>query len=199
MIVRNKKSNSSNWRLPGAFRMTLQNFRMIMRNQLWDSPLVCSTTTLWSILHSYAKWKYLIFPFLSFEFTSTTSKSPPNLGPSALILPHHPHYLLSLIPFLFYHSMLQKSPWNISKTSQKPLVSLTRATMYYLGILGIITTQKVWNSWELLFKMCCFLVVINYTFECGSILYQPNFHLWARVIPIISPLTKRSLDMSSSR
>ena len=34
--------------------------------------------------------------------------------------------------------------------------------MYYLGILGIITTQKVWNSWELLFKMCCFWVVISW-------------------------------------
>ena len=43
----------------------------------------------------------------------------------------------------------------------KPLVSLAKATMYYLGILGIITTQKVWNSCELLFKIYCFWVVIN--------------------------------------
>ena len=52
-------------------------------------------------------------------------------------------------------------PWNISKTSQKPLVSLVRVAMYYLSILGIITTQKVWNSWELLYKICTFWVVIN--------------------------------------
>ena len=47
-----------------------------------------------------------------------------------------------------------------SKLHKNPLVSLARVAMYYLGILGIITTQKVWNSWELVSKMCGFWVVI---------------------------------------
>ena len=46
------------------------------------------------------------------------------------------------------------------KLHKNPLVSLTRVAMYYLGILGIITTRKVWNSWELVSKMCGFWVVI---------------------------------------
>ena len=48
-----------------------------------------------------------------------------------------------------------------SKLNKEPLVSLARVAMYYLDILGIITTQKVWNSWKLVSKMCGFLVVIN--------------------------------------
>ena len=117
------------------------------------------------------------FPFFPFESTSTTSKSTPNPSSSALILSHHPLYLPFSIPFLFCHSMLQKSLWNISKTSQKSLVSLARATMYYLGILGMITTQKVWNSWELLFKMCCFWVVIISIFFFIVCL---TCHVWLR-------------------
>ena len=68
-----KKCNNSNLSLPGAFRMAVRNFRMIMRNQLWNSPLVCSTNAFWSIshshakfLHDHAKWKYLIFQLLFF-------------------------------------------------------------------------------------------------------------------------------------
>ena len=54
MIVQNKKYKNINFRLLRAFCMTVRNFRMIMQNQFWDSPLVCSTNTFWSILHSHA-------------------------------------------------------------------------------------------------------------------------------------------------
>ena len=68
MIVRTKKCNNNNFRLLGPFRMTVWKFRMIMQNQLWGFPFVCSKNSFWSISHSHArfshdhtKWKYLIF------------------------------------------------------------------------------------------------------------------------------------------
>ena len=134
----------------------------------WQFSFVCSTIPSSNPFHIvmqngniwFLSFLLSFLPFLSSDSTSTAFKSAPNLDLSALILSHYPHYLPFSISFLFCHSMLQKSPWNISKSSQKSLVFLARATMYYLGILGIITTQKVWNSWELLFKMYCFWVVI---------------------------------------
>ena len=97
--------------------------------------------------------------FSSLDSTLTTSNLPK-------ILIQTNHIVSSLSSTLFAHLSLlplnaSKSPWNGSKTSQKSLVSLARVTMYYLGILGIITTQKVWNSWELVSKMCGFWVIIN--------------------------------------
>ena len=137
----------------------MRNFHMIKRNgNVW-----------------YLSFLLSFVPFVS---TSTTSKTALNPSPSALILPHLPHYLPSSIPFLFCYEILQKSPWNISKTSQKSLVSLARATMYYLGILGIISTQKVWNSWELLFKMCCFLVVITPHWPLKQFCQRHDSHSW---------------------
>ena len=144
-------------------------------------------STFWSITHSHAKWKYLIFK-LSFVISSISSfwihlnylqiysksrsKCIDSSSSSTL-------FALLKISFLFCHSMLQKSPWNISKTSQKSLVSLARATMYYLGILDIITTQKVWSSWELLFKMCCFWVVII-SISFFIVCLTCHCHVWLR-------------------
>ena len=71
MIVWSQKCNSTNFRFPGAFCMTMRNFCMVMQNQFWDFPLVCNTNALWSISHDckkfshdHAKWKYLIFQLL---------------------------------------------------------------------------------------------------------------------------------------
>ena len=72
--------------LPRAFRMTVRNFRMVIRNQL------------------------SLLLFFSFDSTSTTFNLAPKLCPSALPLSHHPYCVPSSIPFLFCHSMLQKSP-----------------------------------------------------------------------------------------
>ena len=65
MIVWSQKCNSTNFRFPGAFCMTMRNFCMVMQNQFWDFPLVCNTNALWSISHDckkfshdHAKWTY---------------------------------------------------------------------------------------------------------------------------------------------
>ena len=76
---------------------------------------------------------FLLLPsFSSFDSTLTTFNwlQIPIQTNYIVFFSHHPHYSPSSIPFLFCHSMHQKSPWNSSKTSQKSLVSLTRATMY---------------------------------------------------------------------
>ena len=64
MIVRSKKCINTNFRLHGAFRM----FCMVMRNQLWDFPLIYNKNVFLSISHDcvkfshdHAKWKYIIF------------------------------------------------------------------------------------------------------------------------------------------
>ena len=108
---------------------------------------------------------FLLLPsFSSFDSTLTNSNWVQILIQTNYIASSSWSTLFSLFNSisLLCHSMHQKSPWNSSTTLQKSLISLARATMYKLGMLGIITTQKVWDSWELLFKMFYFLLVINW-------------------------------------
>ena len=133
-----KKCNNSNLSLPGAFRMAVRNFRMIMRNQLWNSPLVCSTNAFWSIshshakfLHDHAKWKYLIFQLLFFISSISFFWIHLNhLQISSKVGPNQLHYffhyalgssltLFVLFNFihLFCHKFIKIIPWNDSKTS----------------------------------------------------------------------------------
>ena len=91
--------------------------------------------------------------------------SPPSIKLQSLVQMHFLFLIIHIVyppPFHFplvtpcFKNHLKISP----KLNKKPLVSLARVAMYYLGILGIITTQKVWNSWKLVSKMCGFWVVI---------------------------------------
>ena len=65
------KMHQNQFRLPGAFRKTVQNFRMAMRNQFSFFPLSCSQIHFWSISHDcanfphvHAKWKNIVFQLL---------------------------------------------------------------------------------------------------------------------------------------
>ena len=91
---------------------------------------------------------------------------PPSIKLQSLVQVHFLFLFIHIMhppPFHFpfvtpcFKNHLKISP----KLNKEPLVSLARVAMYYLDILGIITTQKVWNSWKLVSKMCGFLVVIN--------------------------------------
>ena len=139
--------------------MTIRNVRMIMRNQLWDFPLICNTNAFWSISydctkfsHDHAKWKYIIFQLL-FDISSIT-----------FFWIHLKHFQIgsktwskcissssssTLFAFLNSISLLSLNASKITlkylHNFTKPLVYLTRVAMYYLSILDIITTQNVWN------------------------------------------------------
>ena len=111
---------SSYW----GIRMTLRNFRMAMRNQFslfpfWATTKIlfvsfCTTVRIFRMfMRNWKTWfsNFLLpfLPFLPFESTSITFNSTPKPSPSASPLPH-PHCVPFSIPFLFCHSMLQKSP-----------------------------------------------------------------------------------------
>ena len=91
---------------------------------------------------------------------------PPSIQLQSLVLVHFLFLIILIVyppPFHFpfvtpcFKNHLRISP----KLNKKALVSLASVAIYYLGIFGIITTQNLWNSWELVSKMCCFWVVIN--------------------------------------
>ena len=95
--------------------------------------------------------------------------SPPSIKLQSLVQVHFLFLFIHIMyppPFHFpfvipcFKNHLKISP----KLNKEPLVSLVRIAMYYLGILGIITTQKVWKSWKLVSKMCGFHVVISWRY-----------------------------------
>ena len=103
----------SSWSISHDCVISVFNFPMVCCSQ---SPFYFILHDCANFPHVHAKWKNIvfqlliaIFPFLSFESTSTTFNSTPKPSPSASPLPH-PHCVPFSIPFLFCHSMLQKSP-----------------------------------------------------------------------------------------
>ena len=150
--------------------MTVWNFRMIMQNQLGNFPLF--TTQFHFLVHSYdhAKWKYLIFK-LSFVVSSISSfwihlnyLKISSKSWSKYIVSSSSSTLFALLDSISLLSL------NASKITLKYLQNFTKiisisckANNVLLGHIKHNTTQKVWNSWELLFKMCCFRVVINHS------------------------------------
>ena len=92
---------------------------------------------------------------------------PPSIKIQSLVQVHFLFLFIHIMyPPLFHFPFVTpcfKNHLKISpKLNKEPLVSLARVAMYYLGILGIITTQKVWNLWKLVSKMCGFWVVITH-------------------------------------
>ena len=87
MIVRNHKgNNNNNFRLPGAFRMVVWNFRMIMQNQFWDFPLVCSINAFWSILHDFIFQLLFVISFLWIHLNHLQINSKSRFKPITLLL-----------------------------------------------------------------------------------------------------------------
>ena len=117
MVVQNQEFGNNNYNLLEHFawlceifawscKISLAIFLCLQHNStFWSIHMIMRNGNIW-----FLNFLLLFLPFLPFESTSTTFKSAPNLDPNTLLLPHHPYYLPSLIPFLFCHSMLQKSP-----------------------------------------------------------------------------------------
>ena len=118
MIIRSQKCINTNFRLSGAFHMTMQNFCMVIQNQLWDFPLICNTNAFWSISHDcvkfshdHAKWKYLIFK-LSFVISSISFSW---FHFNYLQIPVQTNCITSFIMHLDHHQLsLFSSIWLIS-------------------------------------------------------------------------------------
>ena len=143
---------------------------MTVRNQFSLFPW-CATTKAHFVSFRMVmqNWKTCFFstPLCNFSyFFIFNSPPPPSIQLQSLVQVHFLFLIIHTVSLL--HSIFNLS-LNASKITliylqnltKKPLVSLARVAMYYLGILGIITTQKVWNSWELVSKMCGFWVVIR--------------------------------------
>ena len=104
MFVRSQKCINTNFHLFGAFCMTVRNFRMVMRNQLWDFPLICSK----KFLLVHFTWSCEIF----FNFFPLNPPQPP---PSQLQSPVQTNCITSFIMHLDHHQLyLFSSIWVIS-------------------------------------------------------------------------------------
>ena len=141
------------------------------------------------ISHGHAKSRNMLFPNLLCNFSHFfmfNPSPPPSIKLQSLVQVHF------LFLFLFIHIMYPppfhfpfvtpcfKNHLKISpKLNKEPLESLARVVMYYLSILGIITTQKVWNSWKLVSKICGFWVVIRYFMDFFFI----NVVFWVKALP----------------
>ena len=100
----NWKIHELHFRLSGAFHMTVRNFRMVMRNQLWDFPLICSK----KFLLVHFTWSCEIF----FNFFPLNPPQPP---PSQLQSPVQTNCITSFIMHLDHHQLyLFSSIWVIS-------------------------------------------------------------------------------------
>ena len=149
---------------------------MVMRNHFFTISLCAAATT--SLFHfawlcENFTWSCEIenhaipAPLCNFShFFMFNPSTPPSIKLQSLVQVHFLFLFIHImypLPFHFpfvtrcFKNHLKISP----KLNKEPLVSLTRVAIYYLGILGIITTQKVWNSWKLVSKICGFWVVIN--------------------------------------
>ena len=133
------KIHQHHFRLPGAFRMTVRNFRMVMQNQFSLFPFELQPKSflfhfIWLCKffacscemekHSFFNSFLSFLPFLSFDSTSTTSKSTLNPNPNWLHCFFHYAFgssstlfvLFNLI-HLFCYQFIKIIPWNNSKTS----------------------------------------------------------------------------------
>ena len=121
------------FRLPGAFRVTVRNFHIVMRS-FWavtKFPYGPFRTTVRIFRMFMRNEKNIVFqlflpfiPFLSLDFTSTTSKLTPNTDPNRWHCLFHYAFRLSSTLFvlfnlihLFCHQFIKIIPWNDSKTS----------------------------------------------------------------------------------
>ena len=114
--------------------------------------------------------------------------APPSIKLQSLVQVHFLFlfiYIMYPPPFHFpfvtpcFKNHIKISP----KLNKEPLVSLARVAMYYFGILGIITTQKAWNSWKLVSKMCGFWVVITLQLEVRRVESSSPLSFCTTVIP----------------
>ena len=155
--------------------MTVRKFRMVMRNHFFTiSSYAAAILSLFHFawLCGNFAWSCEIenhaipVPLCKFSHLFMFNPSPPpSIKLQSLVQVHFLFLFIHIMyppPFHFpfvtpcFKNHLKISP----KLNKEPLVSLARVSMYYLGILGIITTQKVWNSWKLVSKICGFWVVI---------------------------------------
>ena len=128
---------------------------------------------------------------------------PPSIQFQSLVQVHFLFLIIHIVyspPFHFsFVTQCFKDHLKISpKLNKKPLVSLARVTTYYLGILGIITTQKVWNSWELVSKMCGFWVVITTpkAMDKRKPLRKHCYLTWKRSLVWVKKVSRRTIDHS---
>ena len=131
--------------------MTVRKFRMVMRNHFFTIPL-CSAA---NILLFHFAWSCEIenhaipTPLCNFShFFIFNPSPPPSIKLQSLVQVHFLFLFIHIMyppPFHFpfvtpcFKNHLKISP----KLNKEPLVSPAMVAMYYLGILDIITTQKV--------------------------------------------------------
>ena len=145
-----------------------------------ESPLVAFSFC-WSVSHGHAKLKNMLFrlllaisPISSFlihlHHLQLSSKSQSKL--IALLLSLCIWIIINFICFLQFDS----SP--LSPIYQNHTLKWLQNFIKLISnsCKGIITTQKTWNSWELLSKICSFLVGIsNHIFTLLLIMLSLNF------------------------
>ena len=132
--------------------MTVRKFRMVMRNHFSHFPYVLQPSLYCFISHDYAKLKNMFFRLLfAISLISSFLIHPHHLqlsskawskctsSSSSSIMYPPPFHFPFVTPCFKNHLKI------FPKLNKEPLVSLARVAMYYLGILDIITTQKVWN------------------------------------------------------
>ena len=131
--------------------MILRKFRMVMRNHFFTISLCAvATTSLFHFAWSCEIENHAIpTPLCNFShFFIFNPSPPPSIKLQSLVQVHFLFLFIHIMhppPFHFpfvtpcFKNHLKISP----KLNKEPLVSLVRVAMYYLGILGIITTQKV--------------------------------------------------------
>ena len=131
--------------------MTVRKFPMVMRNHFFTISLCTAATTfLFHFAWSCEIENHVIpAPLCNFShFFMFNPSPPPSIKLQSLVQVHFLFLFIHImypLPFHFpfvtpcFKNHLKISP----KRNKEPLVSLTRAAMDYLSIVGIITTQKV--------------------------------------------------------
>ena len=131
--------------------MTVRKFHMVMRNHFSHFPYLLQLSLFCFISHGHAKLKNMLFstPLCNLShFFMFNPSPPPSIKLQSLVQVHFLFLFIHIMhpaPFHFpfvtpcFKNHLKISP----KLNKESLVSLARVAMYYLGILGIITTQKV--------------------------------------------------------
>ena len=131
--------------------MIVRKFRMVMRNHFFTISLCAvATTSLFHFAWSCEIENHAIPASLCnfSHFFMFNQSPPPSIKLQSLVQVHFLFLFIHIMyppPFHFpfvtpcFKNHLKISP----KLNKEPLVSFARVAMYYLGILGIITTQKV--------------------------------------------------------
>ena len=144
--------------LPGAFRMTVRIFAWSCEISFHFYPLSCSQNP--PLVHFARLCEFFAcsceiekhdFPTSFCHFSHFFLLNPPpspSIQLQSLVQVHCLFLIIHIVyPPPFHFSFVTQCFKNHLKISPKlhknPLVSLTRVTIYYLGILGIITTRKV--------------------------------------------------------